>query len=117
MWFKHVHEESVVCSLGPTKVLVMFNISDFVHIVYIYSPMLFDSRCEPLTSSVCQTLYPAIFQHYLHIPGRIDSVDDLTQASSSLSSSLDHACNKGLGLLVCHYLYPPCTDDGKVSVE
>ena len=83
----------------------------------VYSLALFDFRCEPLNQSVCLTMYPDIFQHHLHIPDRIDSADDLLQASSRLSSSLDQACNKGLGLLVCYYLYPPCTDDGKVSVE
>ena len=66
--------------------------------------------------SVCLTLYPDTFQHYLHIPGQMESASDLLQASSRLFSSLDHTCNKGLGLLVCHYLYPPCTDDGKVFV-
>ena len=61
---------------------------------------------------MCETLYPDAFEHSLRISDRVEGESDLFQALSRLSPSLDHGCNEGLKALTCHYLHPPCTDEG-----
>ena len=79
-----------------------------------YSSSLKFFRCEPPSGSVCQTLYPDTFEHSLYIPGRISSESEFFQVLSRLSPSLDPACTERLKMVLCHYLHPPCTDEGRV---
>ena len=66
---------------------------------------------------MCETLYPDAFGHSLRIPDRVEGESDLFQAFSRLSPPLDHACNDGLKIVACHYLHPPCTDEGIIIMS
>ena len=58
-------------------------------------------------------MFPDVFQHSIHIPARLSSESGLFQDLSTISPSLDPACSEGLMLLVCHYLHPSCTENGR----